>query len=65
MSRVKTHPLHINLLIRQRFVHKAAKRIVANPANKGTFSAQSGDADRHICRCTAGALQQFTFPLWQ
>ena len=46
MRRVKAHPRHVNLLVSERFRHKAPERIVANPADKGALAAQPGNTDR-------------------
>ena len=65
MLRIETHPLGINLLVRQRLLHKASEGIVAHPADKCAPPAQTGDAHRDVGRCPARTLQQFTLAVRQ
>jgi hypothetical protein len=50
----------VHLLLAQSLLHKAAKGIVADAADKPAVAAQAGDTYRHVGRRAAGALQQAT-----
>ena len=60
MLRIAAHVAGIHLFLAQSVLHKAAKRIVADAADKPAVATQAGDTYRHIGRRAAGTLQQAT-----
>lgn len=65
MLAVEAHMADVDLLLLQGMAHKAAKRIVADAADKSAVAAKAGDTDRHVSRGAAGAAQQAAFALGQ
>lgn len=65
MLAVEAHMADVDLLLLQGMAHKAAKRIVADAADKSAVAAKAGDTDRHVSRGAAGAAQQAAFALRQ